>query len=98
MRENTVKPPPCAVTHSPDIQATHILICVALCAAALQQVIQNDPVDGRLEAVLAPALAPILAYVGRTPAFSDAIAEVAGANSTLVRMTSCLCSLHLVSV
>ncbi len=42
--------------------------------------------NSRLEAVLAPALAPIFAYVARTPAFSNAITAVAGANSTLVRM------------
>ena len=57
---------------------------LSLCAAALQQVIQNDPVDNRLEAVLAPALAPVLAYMSRTPAFSDAITAVAAVNSTLV--------------
>ena len=57
-----------------------------LCAytAALQQVIQKDPVNSRLEAVLAPALAPVLEYMARTPAFSDAITAVASANSSLV--------------
>ena len=53
-------------------------------AAALQQVIREDPVQSRLQAVLAPALAPVLQYVARTPALSDAIASVAGVNSTLV--------------
>ena len=53
-------------------------------AAALQQVIGEDPVQSRLQAVLAPALAPVLQYVARTPALSDAIASVAGVNSTLV--------------
>ena len=57
-------------------------------AAALQQVIGQDPVQSRLQAVLAPALAPVLQYVARTPALSDAIASVAGVNSTLVPHTS----------
>ena len=58
-------------------------------AAALQQVIQNDPVNSRLEAVLAPALAPVLQYMARTPAFSDAITAVAAVNSTLVALLLC---------
>ena len=57
-------------------------------AAALQQVIGEDPVQSRLQAVLAPALAPVLQYVARTPALSDAIASVAGVNSTLVHHLS----------
>ena len=57
-------------------------------AAALQQVIGEDPVQSRLQAVLAPALAPVLQYVARTPALSDAIASVAGVNSTLVAQPS----------
>ena len=69
----------------------HNPTCVLSCAAALQQVVQNDPVNSRLEAVLAPALAPIFAYVARTPAFSNAITSVAGANSTLVRISLCAC-------
>ncbi len=33
MRNNTIKPAPCAVAHSPDIQASHnliLVICVQL--------------------------------------------------------------------
>ena len=62
---------------------------VAAGAAALQQVIQNDPVNSRLEAVLAPALAPVLQYMARTPAFSDVITAVAAVNSTLVALHLC---------
>ena len=69
------------------------IIIVTACAAALQQVVQNDPVNSRLEAVLAPALAPIFAYVARTPAISDAITAVAGANSSLVSSAFHACTL-----
>lgn len=65
-------------------------------AAALQQVIGEDPVQSRLQAVLAPALAPVLQYVARTPALSDAIASVAGVNSTLVPHPSAKAQHYLV--
>ena len=66
-------------------------------AAALQQVIGEDPVQSRLQAVLAPALAPVLQYVARTPAHSATrIASVAGVNSTLVPHPSAKAQHYLV--
>ena len=46
--------------------------------------------QSRLQAVLAPALAPVFQYVARTPALSDAIASVAAVNSTLVSQSSAM--------
>ena len=44
-------------------------------AAALNRIIANDPFDQQLEAVLSPALGPLLSAIGRTPALSNAIAS-----------------------
>ena len=54
------------------------------CAAALNRIIANDPFDQQLEAVLSPALGPLLSAIGRTPAISNAIASALNDNSAAV--------------
>ena len=56
-----------------------------LCAAALEGIIANDPFDQQLEAVLSPALGPLLSAISRTPAISNAIASALGSNNGVVR-------------
>ena len=53
-------------------------------AAALNRIIANDPFDQQLEAVLSPALGPLLSAIGRTPAISNAIAAALNDNSAAV--------------
>ena len=53
-------------------------------AAALNRIIANDPFDQQLEAVLSPALEPLLSAIGRTPAISSAIASTLNDNSAAV--------------
>ena len=57
---------------------------VVHCAAALNRIIANDPFDQQLEAVLSPALGPLLSAIGRTPAISNAIASALNDNSAAV--------------
>ena len=54
------------------------------CAAALNRIIANDPFDQQLEAVLSPALGPLLSAIGRTPAISNTIASALNDNSAAV--------------
>ena len=54
------------------------------CAAALNRIIASDPFDQQLEAVLSPALGPLLSAIGRTPALSNAIASALNDNSAAV--------------
>ena len=59
--------------------------CVVLCCtAALASLIPNDPIDQRLMASLAPVLDPVVTYIYRTPATSDALARVLSNDSPLV--------------
>lgn len=44
----------------------------------------HDPFDQRLAEVLAPTLAPLLTYIGRAPATSNAIASALSNDSPLV--------------
>lgn len=61
------------------------------CAAALEGIIANDPFDQQLEAVLSPALGPLLSALSRTPAISNAIASALGSNSGVVRLCAREC-------
>lgn len=68
-----------------------LLVCgVLVCrAAGLQSIIEHDALDQRLADVLTPALAPVLTYIGRTPALSNAITNVLSNDSPLVRPHFC---------
>jgi hypothetical protein len=47
-------------------------------AASLQLLNKNDPLDQKLEAVLAPTADPILGYISSSPALSGAIVSLLG--------------------
>ena len=67
-------------------------------AAGLQDIINHDAFDQRLEQVLSPALAPVLTYVARTPALSGAITKVLSNDSPLVRHSALLtCMITMMS-
>ena len=47
-------------------------------AASLQLLNKNDPLDQKLEAVLAPTADPVLSYISKSPALSGAIVSLLG--------------------
>ena len=53
-------------------------------AAGLEGIVERDPFDQQLAAAFSPVLTPLLTYIGRTPALSNALVALAGQNTPLV--------------
>jgi hypothetical protein len=53
-------------------------------AAGLERIVARDPFDQQLVAAFSPVLTPLLTYIGRTPALSNALVALAGQNTPLV--------------
>lgn len=53
-------------------------------AAGLEGIVARDPFDQQLAAAFSPVLTPLLTYIGRTPALSNALVALAGQNTPLV--------------
>jgi hypothetical protein len=52
--------------------------------ADFSELTANDPFDLALSPTVGPALSPVLDFIGRTPAISNAIASVFGVNTPAV--------------
>ena len=67
-------PPGCANITQPCRRVTCMLPVPR--AASLEQLIANDALDQKLEAVLAPTVNPLLDYISKSPALSGAIVSL----------------------
>ena len=68
-----------------------------MCAASLENLIANDPFDQKLKAALEPTVAPLLDFIARSPAMSQAIVEFLAQNKIKVGCSiRCAAPLHAI--